>query len=388
PLWSLAGPPVTFAAVLACVAADAPWPAVPAVTLAAGLVTALAAAIRPTHAGLDIAGRTGAVTCWFTAGAGLAGCLATEAATLTALAAVLVVAAVIGAAGRAAGARTAGWLVASVTAGWLGFTAARAADLPLRQAAFWVLLAAAVVLAAAQVVDRLPRRSTGRPPVEAHLPHRAIGRALMEAVAHATAAVAFLLAFGHLDAMAGIAALWGVALGLRALLGGARAVFTGCAVGAELVAYWLVLAARDVGVVEAYTVPAGVPAVAAGWFAARRNPQLNSWPALAPGLLAAFAPSLAVVMAGEGEPLRRLLLGVAAVGVVLAGAVRRLQSPVVLGGAVLGLLAVHEVALYWDLLPRWAPLAVAGLVLVALATTYERRRRDLHRLKAAVTRMR
>jgi hypothetical protein len=54
---------------------------------------------------------------------------------------------------------------------------------------------------------------------------------------------------------------------------------------------------------------------------------------------------------------------------------------------VLALLAVHEVALVWDLIPRWAPLAAAGLVLVAVATTYERRRRDLARLAGVVGRM-
>jgi hypothetical protein len=74
--------------------------------------------------------------------------------------------------------------------------------------------------------------------------------------------------------------------------------------------------------------------------------------------------------------------------VVLAGAVRRRQAPVVVGGTCLAALAVHEAVLLWDLLPRWIPLAVAGLVLVALAVTYERRRRDLTRLRTAVGSMR
>jgi hypothetical protein len=72
---------------------------------------------------------------------------------------------------------------------------------------------------------------------------------------------------------------------------------------------------------------------------------------------------------------------------VLAGAARRWQAPVLLGGATLALLALHELARSWDLLPRWIFLAVGGLALIALASTYERRRRDLARLRTALGRM-
>ncbi|WP_344620971.1 hypothetical protein, partial [Dactylosporangium salmoneum] len=44
--WSLAAPPATLAVILGCVALAAPWPVVPAVTLAAGLATGLGAALR------------------------------------------------------------------------------------------------------------------------------------------------------------------------------------------------------------------------------------------------------------------------------------------------------------------------------------------------------
>ncbi|MET7392249.1 hypothetical protein ABZS66_01950 [Dactylosporangium sp. NPDC005572] len=424
--------PLTLAAVLACVAFEVPWPAVPAVTLAGGLVTGVLAALRPLKV------NAGAVTCWFTAGAGLAGCLATEAATLAALGAIVAAAAVAGVAGRHSGARVAGWLTAAVAAGWLAFAAGRAADLPLRWTAYCVLGAAAVLLVVARVVARLlpPAVSAGAPapaaatsaavptpstptpstpapstttpstptpstpapstPATAGVPavphgkgaRRGTEALIVEAVAHAAALVAVLLAVGHLGAMAGVAGLWGVALGLRALSGAPRGWFAGAAVGAELIAYWLVLAANGVDVTEAYTVPAGVLAVVVGWVVSSRNATVTSWVAFAPGLLAGFAPSLALVFVGGEEPLRRLVVGAVALGVVVGGAVWRLQAPFVVGGGVLGLLAVHEVALYWDLLPRWAPLAVAGLVLVTLATTYERRRRDLNRLRTAVGRMR
>ncbi|PWU51353.1 hypothetical protein DLE60_32305, partial [Micromonospora globispora] len=72
---------------------------------------------------------------------------------------------------------------------------------------------------------------------------------------------------------------------------------------------------------------------------------------------------------------------------VLAGAVRRWQAPVLLGSATLVPLALHELARGLDLLPRWIFLALGGLALIALAATYERRRRDLARLRTLVGRM-
>jgi hypothetical protein len=73
--------------------------------------------------------------------------------------------------------------------------------------------------------------------------------------------------------------------------------------------------------------------------------------------------------------------------VVLGGSVRRRQAPVVVGGSVLAIVALHEIVLLWDRLPRWIPLGLGGAVLVTLAMTYERRRRDVARLRQAVGRM-
>jgi uncharacterized membrane protein YbaN (DUF454 family) len=153
------------------------------------------------------------------------------------------------------------------------------------------------------------------------------------------------------------------------------------------VAYWLLLAAGGVTVLEAYTLPAAAVALLAGWLAARSRPALHSWTAYGPALLAAFGPTVMTLLYGSGEPARRLAIGVAAVVVVVAGSVRRRQAPVVVGGAALAVVALHEAVLVWDLMPRWLPLAVAGLVLVGLAMTYERRRRDVVRLRDAVGRM-
>jgi hypothetical protein len=51
------------------------------------------------------------------------------------------------------------------------------------------------------------------------------------------------------------------------------------------------------------------------------------------------------------------------------------------------LVGVRELGLLSQRLDTWVPLTAAGLLLVGLAATYERRRRDLARLRATIGRM-
>jgi hypothetical protein len=247
-----------------------------------------------------------------------------------------------------------------------------AADLPLRVGAFAVLAAAVLALALGAI----------RPPAEA---------AALESAAHAAAFVALLFTVGSAGYAAAVASLWGIAVGLRALRPGesatGRRVRATAGAGCELLAWWLLLVAAEVAVLEAYSLPAAGMALLAGWLAVRARPELSSWVAYGPALAAALLPSLASVLVTGGEPERRLLLGLGALAAVVAGARWRRQAPVVIGGGVLVLLALHELVLVWDLLPRWIPLAAGGLLLVGIAMTYERRRRDAHRLRGYVARM-
>jgi hypothetical protein len=307
--------------------------------------------------------------------AGLAAALPTRWSTLVALAAVLIAGATAGATGRELPARLLGWCTA-ITAGLaFAFTAGRAADLPLHATAFPVLGAAALTLALGALL-------TTRRPLEA----RAV-----QAAAHAGAVAALLLTVGEPRFAAVVCTLWGLAIGLRALRPGeavtTRRLLIVAAAAAEL-GGWLLLAGADrVSVLEAYTIPIALVALLAGWLARRTREGLSSWAAYGPALIAALGPTLASVLAEPGVPMRRLLLGLAALAVVLLGARARLQAPVVIGGSALAAVALHEIALVWDLLPRWIPLAAAGLLLIALAMTLERRRRDLARVRAVLTRM-
>ncbi|RSS82774.1 SCO7613 C-terminal domain-containing membrane protein, partial [Streptomyces sp. WAC06614] len=142
---------------------------------------------------------------------------------------------------------------------------------------------------------------------------------------------------------------------------------------------------------EAYALPVTVPALVVGFRRRRRDPLASSWAAYGGGLAATLVPSLVAVWT-DPHWLRPLLLGLGALAVTLVGARGRLQAPLLLGGAALGLVALHELAPYVvqvvDALPRWLPPALAGVLLLAVGATYERRLRDARRLRQALGRLR
>ncbi|MFF8377632.1 SCO7613 C-terminal domain-containing membrane protein [Streptomyces sp. NPDC015661] len=158
-----------------------------------------------------------------------------------------------------------------------------------------------------------------------------------------------------------------------------------------LLATWVRLAVWDVTTPEAYTLPVTVPALAVGFLRRRRDPEASSWTAYGPGLAVTLLPSLFAAWT-DPEWARPLALGVAALVVTLLGARFRLQALLVLGGAVLALDGLHELAPYVvqavGALPRWLPPALAGLLLLGVGATYEQRLRDARRLRERLARMR
>ncbi|GLH97229.1 SCO7613 C-terminal domain-containing membrane protein [Phytohabitans aurantiacus] len=352
PMWTL--PLAALAVPVTLAAADAPWPLVPAASLVLGLAGMLT---RQRVAFLPLAA------------AGLVGTLPTKATTLGGLGLVVAVSVAVAASARTVAVRVAGALAAVAAGVAFAFAAAQAAELPLHAAAFAVLAVGVLALAAGGAVTPTLTRP-------------------LDAAALSVAALAVLLALGDLRYAAAVAAIWGVAAGGRALWRKSRRVALAMvAASSELLAWWLSLAAGDVTITEAYTLPAAAVALVAGWLALRARPERSSWLAYGPGLAAALLPSLASVLVEDGQPIRRLLLGAGALGAVLAGSVWRRQAPVVLGGVTLVVVTAAELVRVWDLLPRWIFLAAGGFVLIGLAMTYERRRRDLLRLRTSVGRM-
>ncbi|MEU0161733.1 hypothetical protein ABZ154_23615 [Streptomyces sp. NPDC006261] len=156
-------------------------------------------------------------------------------------------------------------------------------------------------------------------------------------------------------------------------------------------ATWVRLAASEVSAPEAYTLPVTVPALVVGVLRRRKDSEASSWTAYGPALAATLLPSLAVAWT-DPDWLRPLLLGVAALVITLLGAKFRLQALLLLGGAVLALDTLHELAPYVvqvaGALPRWLPPALAGLLLLAAGATYEQRLREARKLKDLLGRMR
>ncbi|WP_155390315.1 SCO7613 C-terminal domain-containing membrane protein [Catellatospora paridis] len=359
------------AGLAALAAAQAPWPTVSAVQLVLGAGLLVLVALRP-YGALTLAG--GLFGTLLTV-AGLAGALAEKWSTITGLALVSVTLAAIAVGGRTRSARTAGWLAGAAAKVLLAVAIGEAAELSFEVTAYLVLGVAALVLGLA------------------YAPFAREQRAAAEAAAHAAVLVALSLCHGHVRSIALVLALWGVAVGLTVLAAPRpqRVPRAAAAALLESIAWCAILGANGVGLLEAYTLPVALLALAVGWYAARARPDLSSWLYAGPALVAALLPSLAGALTEEsGTPLRRLLLGLGALAVTVFGSVRRLQAPVVLGGGVLLVLALHELLLVLvsQLLPTWVPIAVGGAVLLALAITYERSRRDLARLRGAIGRMR
>ncbi|KPI34120.1 hypothetical protein OV450_6088 [Actinobacteria bacterium OV450] len=213
-------------------------------------------------------------------------------------------------------------------------------------------------------------------------------RLAAEVAAAGTGGVALLLAAREPAVAALVCALAGVVCAGAAVRAERRGL--GWAAGVLFVAAtWLRLSLSGVEVPEAYTLPVTAPALAVGFLRRRRDPGASSWMAYGPGLGATLLPSL-IAAWGDAHWLRPLLLGLAALAVTLLGAHRRLQAPLLLGGATLAAVAVHELAPYVvqvvDALPRWLPPALAGLLLLVVGATYEKRLRDARRLRAALGR--
>jgi hypothetical protein len=143
---------------------------------------------------------------------------------------------------------------------------------------------------------------------------------------------------------------------------------------------WVRLADAGVTAPEPYVLPLAAAALVLGALRRRAEPDTSSWQAYGPGLLLALVPSLLAGLGGN-DLTRPLLVGLAALAVLLVGARTSLQAPLVVGGAVLLVDALDLVGPYAAALPRWLSLGGAGALLLLVGATYEQRRRDVSRLR-------
>ncbi|RWZ51906.1 hypothetical protein ELQ90_07440 [Labedella phragmitis] len=139
--------------------------------------------------------------------------------------------------------------------------------------------------------------------------------------------------------------------------------------------------------VEWITVPVAVAALSAGYIRLLRDPRSGSWPTLASGLLMLLVPSLAYDL-GESTLWRVTALGVVGVVITVVGALRRLQSPLVIGAVVT---ILHGLAQLWPWLSGlyeagywWVWAGVGGVLLIAFAARYEQRMQNLRAVGRAL----
>jgi membrane-bound ClpP family serine protease len=94
-----------------------------------------------------------------------------------------------------------------------------------------------------------------------------------------------------------------------------------------------------------------------------------------------------VVVGATPTALRLVLVVAGAVAITVIGALTHRQAPFVLGAACLLFVVGARLSPYAPLLPRWVTLAAAGLVLLVVGATYERRRQQAHEAVAWVAQM-
>lgn len=288
-------------------------------------------------------------------------------------------------ASRTLAGRCCGWVALAVWAPIAALAASdsRSIDPGEGWVPFWLTVTAAAMLA---VAAGAPRRSR---------PDRVLGSVL----AHVVAAVSVI---GGLFPW--VEAVW-EGSDLRLFLPAQFGVYTLALAGTALmvpvrkwgyiiaalctgtVGWWLLLAAQEVQTLEFFTAPPAAVLFLIGLWRLEKRPQTGSWATLAVPILIGIGPSLLLAL-GDGEPARRVGVGAAAIAVIIAGLGRRWQAPLVLGSIALAVLTINELSLVWDYIPVWIPPAIGGVVLIGAGATFEKRRRDLARIRQGLKAMR
>lgn len=379
-------PGLAITLLIAPAALRMPWVNGPISALAVSALAGLGVALTPAPPdalaarALHHARRLVIVICVLAGGAGLAGSLATRTMTLAGLAAAVASGLAAALFGRSRVARIVGWLVTASAGHLLALVAGLVAGLPVYWSAFLVTGVASALLVLAALLPRLRR------------PDAVSESTTVEAASYAGAVLALLLASRSLPHLAIFCTIWGTVLGVAAARPGRTRVYRSVLIwfGAahEVVAWWLLMRITHVALTEAYTLAVAVVALITGYVEYRRHPEISSWYAYGVALASAFLPSLAIVLTSGQTPLRRALLILGAAATVAYGSMRRQQAPVVVGGVVLTIAALYEVAVLSAVALLLVVMGLVGVTLVTLGANYEKRRRNIQRLRGAIGRLR
>jgi len=358
----------------------APWPYGPIAAVAVATICHLALALtreipeNEAASALRAARQTVIGIAVASGGAGIAGGLATPATTIGTVATATGAGAVAAIWGRIPISRITGWILAAAGAQTLALVICLDQHLAPYNAAFVVGGVAAALLIAAALLPSLRR------------PEALAETLTVEISAYAGALVALILAAERLDHLAIFLASWGAVLGVAAARQRRSELYRHLLLWHAAihlaVGLCLLVAVRSVGVPEAYSLIVAAVAVVAGWFERRWHPQLTSWVTYGVALTAALGPSLVIAIATGETLLRRTLLLVAAAGVTIFGAIRRQQAPVIIGAVTLLGATINELARYSTTALILVLMAIIAAVLISVGANYEKRRRNLQRVRS------
>ncbi|MCU7725393.1 hypothetical protein ODJ79_16830 [Actinoplanes sp. KI2] len=375
-------PGLAISILIAPIALGLPFPAATSAGLVVFTIVMLGLALTPppaaTHAPMLRAVRRIVFVVGLAAGnAGLAGSLAQQNLTLFTLGSAVGVGLVAALAGRSQLARVLGWLFVAVMAQLFVLAACIAGGVARQWAAFGVLGVGAALLIIEATVPRLG------------LPQYRREATTVEWAGYTSAVLAGALAFDAPAHLAALLAAWGAVLGLAASRAGRspsqRRLLFWLAVGFEIVGWWLFIALADVALPEAYTLPFAALALAVGIVESRTRTDLSSWAAYGPSLLAAFVPTIGIVLAGDGGELREVLLLLTAVATLIIGSTYRQQAPVVVGAVATIFAAIHFAV---TLVGPWVVLLPLGVLLLVFGATNENRRRTREGLRNRLVNLR
>ena len=375
-------PGLAITLLIAPIALDWAWPASTSAALVVFTISMLGLAVTPP----PVPGRSPVLTVTrgvvfvlglMAGGAGLSGALATRQLTLFTLGCAVGVGLAAALAGRSAHARIMGWLFAAVEGQFFVLALALVLGMDRAWAAFGVLGVGALLLLLEAALPRLG------------LPEYRREATTIEWSGYGSAVLAGVLAYDSPEHLAALMAAFGAVLGLSATRPDRtpyqrRSLFW-LAVGFEIIGWWLFMTLSDVVLPEAYTLPFAALALAVGLIEVRQRPELSSWAAYGPSLLAAFVPTVGIVLATDGGELREVLLLLGGVVTVIIGSRMQQQAPVVIGAAATVIAAIHFAA---TLVGPWLVLVPVGVILLFLGATNESRRRTQQRLRGALVRMR
>ncbi|MEU7819865.1 permease [Catellatospora sp. NPDC049133] len=303
-------------------------------------------------------------------GAGLAGALATPGLTIFTFGGAVAVGAVAALGGKSQRARILGWLGAALAAQLFVLTVSLRVGAKPEWAAFGVLGVGAILIVGAALHPRFTR------------PEAVREASAVEWAGYTAGVIALALAVRAPSQVAALLVGWGAVLGIAATRAGRpptqRRILWWAAAASEIAAWWLIMRSADIALPEAYTMPFAVLALAVGLLELRQRPQLGSWAAYGPALIAGFGPTVVVVLVTDTNPIREVGLLVAAILTLVIGSRYGQQAPVAIGAAVTVIAALHALTLVGT---TWLGVLVGGIVLIVLGANSERRRRATDRYK-------